>query len=178
MILDPDSEPDRNPTGRVLGIEIDLDEFSRLAKLHPTLEEAAGFFRCSITVINRFLKKKEYAEAWEAGKADAKISTRRHLMLAMLPQMKEEKDPTDPEGKKTRRVAVYSGPNVQAASLLAKNLLNFSDKVDRNDTHTLKGMLRHVHDHRSIPDDKALQGMSDAELVQAMHESAGTVTRH
>jgi hypothetical protein len=66
-------------------INIDLDEFRRLAVLQCTEEEVAAFFDVSVrTIRDRISKRREYREAWETGKAKGRVSLRRAQFNAAL----------------------------------------------------------------------------------------------
>jgi hypothetical protein len=56
---------------------IKIDELERLAGLHCTQEEAAHYFRVSVTAVEKALRKPDFRQAWERGQAAGKISLRR-----------------------------------------------------------------------------------------------------
>lgn len=55
-------KPTGKPNGRPLK-EIDKEQFEKLCALQCTLEEIAGFFRCSKDTVNAFCKR-EYGEGF------------------------------------------------------------------------------------------------------------------
>lgn len=68
--------PKRKTAGRK-PLEISLVELGKLAALHCTQEEAAGFLGVSKDTIKRRLKEPKYREAWDNGMATGKVSLRR-----------------------------------------------------------------------------------------------------
>ena len=58
-------------------IELDTDELEKLAAMHCTREEVAGFFGVALKTVQRRLKESRYAEAWERGTARGRVSLRR-----------------------------------------------------------------------------------------------------
>jgi hypothetical protein len=66
-------------------IEIDVEEFEKLCRLHCTQEELAAWFNCSInTIRDRVEKRKEYRDAWNRGRAAGRVSLRRAQFAAAL----------------------------------------------------------------------------------------------
>lgn len=65
-------------TGRT-PIDISLDDWKKLCILQCTEEELAGFFEVSLSTIKRRKKLPEYQAAWDAGRANGKISLRREM---------------------------------------------------------------------------------------------------
>ena len=66
-------------------IEIDIEEFEKLCRLHCTQEELAAWFNCSInTIRDRVEKRKEYRDAWARGRAAGRVSLRRAQFAAAL----------------------------------------------------------------------------------------------
>lgn len=58
-------------------IELDLSELEKLAAMHCTQAEVAGFFGVATKTIQRRLKERRYREAWERGTARGRVSLRR-----------------------------------------------------------------------------------------------------
>jgi hypothetical protein len=58
-------------------IELDVDELEKLAAMHCTREEVAGFFGIAVKTVQRRLKESRYADAWERGIARGRVSLRR-----------------------------------------------------------------------------------------------------
>ena len=58
-------------------VDIDLDEFEKLAGLQCTREEVAEWFGVSLATIESRLREKPYREAWERGKGRGKVALRR-----------------------------------------------------------------------------------------------------
>ena len=61
--------------------EIDREQFEKLCALQCTLEEIAGWFRCSADTIERWCireVKLSFADAYKKYSQDGKISLRRH----------------------------------------------------------------------------------------------------
>lgn len=58
-------------------IELDLEELEKLAAMHCTREEVAGFFGVALKTVQRRLQELRYAAAWERGTARGKVSLRR-----------------------------------------------------------------------------------------------------
>lgn len=67
----------RHDQGGETVLAIDPDELERLAELHPTISEAAAFFRVSESTLKRRLRDPLYREAWETGKARTNLALRR-----------------------------------------------------------------------------------------------------
>ena len=66
-------------------IEIDLEEFEKLCRLHCTQEELAAWFNCSVSAIrDRVAKRKDYRDAWNRGRAAGRVSLRRAQFAAAL----------------------------------------------------------------------------------------------
>jgi hypothetical protein len=66
-------------------IEIDIEEFEKLCRLHCTQEELAAWFNCGInTIRDRVAKRKEYRDAWNRGRAAGRVSLRRAQFAAAL----------------------------------------------------------------------------------------------
>lgn len=60
--------------------KIDFEQFKSLCKLQCTIEEIAGFFKCSVDTIERWCVreiKKTFAECYKDYSVDGKISLRR-----------------------------------------------------------------------------------------------------
>lgn len=67
--------------------EISKEQFERLCGLQCTLEEIAGFFKCSEDTIERWCKreyKENFADVYKKYSKDGKISLRRAQMKAAL----------------------------------------------------------------------------------------------
>jgi hypothetical protein len=58
-------------------VVIDLEELEKLAALHCTQEEAAGWFGIARETLSRKLRQKRYREAWDRGKLRGLVSLRR-----------------------------------------------------------------------------------------------------
>lgn len=58
-------------------VVIDLKELEKLAALHCTQEEAAGWFGIARETLSRKLQQKRYREAWDRGKLRGLVSLRR-----------------------------------------------------------------------------------------------------
>ncbi len=58
-------------------------DFERLRRLNCTQTEAAATLDCSHRTFARFLKKREFREAWERGLEKAKVSVRRNQFRLM-----------------------------------------------------------------------------------------------
>lgn len=61
-------------------IEINKEHFEQLCKLQCTLDEIAGFFKCSQDTIERWCKKtyeENFADVYKRNSQDGKISLRR-----------------------------------------------------------------------------------------------------
>jgi hypothetical protein len=58
-------------------IELDTEELEKLAAMHCTREEVAGFFGVAVKTIQRRLNESRYAAAWERGTARGRVSLRR-----------------------------------------------------------------------------------------------------
>lgn len=58
-------------------IELDTEEIEKLAAMHCTREEVAGFFGVALKTVQRRLKEVRYREAWERGTAKGRVSLRR-----------------------------------------------------------------------------------------------------
>ena len=58
-------------------IDLDLDEVEKLAAMHCTREEVAGFFGVALKTIQRRFSERRYADAWERGWARGRVPLRR-----------------------------------------------------------------------------------------------------
>lgn len=95
--------------------EIDQEDFEKLCGLQCTLEEIAGWFKCSEDTIERWCKRtyhESFAEAYKKHSVQGKISLRRNLFN-------------------------LSKTNGGTAIFLAKNLLGMRDSVEYNDKDAL-----------------------------------------
>ena len=64
--------------------EFTPDDLEKLALLSPSVEEVAAVFEVAKRTVQRYLKKKEYAEAYERGKGKRRVSLKRsQYQLAM-----------------------------------------------------------------------------------------------
>jgi hypothetical protein len=80
MIEKKRAKPKRKPRAKPKGrprIKIDKIELEKLAALHCTQAEAAGFFGCSPATMERRLMLAEYRDIWEMGLQRGKVSLRR-----------------------------------------------------------------------------------------------------
>ena len=87
-------------------IKPDLSEVRKLSMLHPTDEELAAVFDCSVDTITRLKKDPAFLAAYEKGKSEGKLSLRRSQMKSAL------------EGNTTMQI------------WMGKQLLGQSDKQD------------------------------------------------
>lgn len=72
--------------GRPL-IELKKDEFEKLCSLHCTLEEIAGWFKCSEDTVERWCKRTycvNFAEIYKKNASSGKISLRREMFRVAL----------------------------------------------------------------------------------------------
>jgi hypothetical protein len=73
----------KRKTGRKK-LEINLDDFKKLASIQCTLVEIADWYGCSVeTIKKRIREEPEYEEAWKHGMAKGRISIRRAQMRAI-----------------------------------------------------------------------------------------------
>ena len=68
------------PAGRP-PIKIDAETIEKLAALHATQAEIAGFLGISVPTLDRRLQKPKWRAAWERGKADYPIKLRQQQRL-------------------------------------------------------------------------------------------------
>ncbi len=74
--LPPEPPWNRNKGGRP-PIRISLDEVYKLARLHPTVEEAASWFGVTAASMYQRLQQPAFRGAWERGRENGKLSLRR-----------------------------------------------------------------------------------------------------
>jgi hypothetical protein len=58
-------------------VDIDLEEFEKLATLQCTRDEVADWFGVSLGTIESRLRETVYREAWERGRSKGKVALRR-----------------------------------------------------------------------------------------------------
>jgi len=122
--------------GRPIVIEINWSEFDRLCKIQCTQKEIASWFDCSISTIERKVRKEKgmgYADYYEQKREKGFISLRRKQYEVAL------------EG------------NVAMLIFLGKNLLGQSDKTDMN----VKGEVRTWVDLMNLCDEEKEKAKED-----------------
>lgn len=95
-------------------IQIDIEQFESLMRLHPTIEDAANFFNCSHDVIERFVKDK-FSDTFASFREKRAVHTRMSIKRKMIEK-------------------ALSGDNTMLI-WLSKNMLGMSDKMVQTTEH-------------------------------------------